>query len=71
MVFKKDLDDGINSLRTHNLSTDIFVYPYVQSFYSSDALLRKHGFKLIIGSNMFRYAIEDLAAKQVNAKCNC
>ena len=70
-IFKRDVDDGIKQLRMFGLSTNIFVYPYVQSFYSSDALLRKHGFKLIIGSNMFRYAIEDLVAKQVDAKCNC
>lgn len=70
-IFKRDVDDGIKQLRMFGLSTDIFVYPYVQSFYSSDTLLRKHGFKLIIGSNMFRYAIEDLAAKQVDAKCDC
>ena len=71
MVFKKDLDDGINSLRTHNLSTDIFVYPYVQSFYSSDVLLQKNGFQTIIGSNIFRYAIENLASNKLDAKCDC
>lgn len=71
LLFKQDIDDGIKQLKMFELSTNMFIYPYVQSFYSSDSLLRKCGFTSIIGSSVFRYAIENLASNQLDAKCDC
>ena len=59
-IFMKDLDDGIKQLNKFELSTDIYVYPYVYSFPMSDKALQNAQMKTIIGSTMFRIAIEDM-----------
>lgn len=64
-IFINDLKDGINQIHKFNVSTDIYVYPYVYSLPSFDFALHKYGFNKIIGSNnMFRYAIEDLVSHE-------
>lgn len=61
-LFKNDLDAGCNRLKQLELSTNMFVYPYVHSFPISDICLKKRGFACIIGSNqIFRTSIEDLS----------
>ena len=61
-LFKNDLDAGCKRLKQLELSTNIFVYPYVHSFPMSDICLKKSGFACIIGSNqIFRTSIEDLS----------
>ena len=57
-IFMKDLDDGIRQLNSFDLFTDIYVYPYVYSFQMSDRALQNTQMKTIIGSTIFRMAIE-------------
>lgn len=61
IAFKKDLDDGLDKLRSFGLHTSMYVYPYVYSFPGSDRLLVKSGMKTIVGSNaLFRTSVESL-----------
>ena len=66
----KDLGDGIQRLNDFGLSTDIYVYPYVYSFQMSDRALQNAQIKIIVGSNIFKIAIEDMIQNSINAKCN-
>ena len=68
-IFIKDLDDGIKQLNKFELSTDIYVYPYVYSFQMSDRALQNAQMKIVVGSTIFRTAIEDMIQNEVAAKC--
>lgn len=70
-VFKSDLDSGSNRLNELGLMTRAYVYPYVYSFATSDAALKRAGFKQIIGGadKIFRIAIEDLVASKNSQEC--
>lgn len=70
LIFKYDLKSGLKQLKQFNLSTDIFVYPYVQSFSISAKILMTNNFRYIFGSKLKRYAIEDLIEKKSFAKCD-
>ena len=70
MMFKKDLNDAIAQLEKLKLKTNIYIYPYVYSFLTSDMILKKSGFNEIVGSKTFRISIEDLNAFGKNALCN-
>lgn len=72
ILFKNDLDSGITRLNELGLQTNTYVYPYVHSFPLSDKILstlQNPILKLVIGSKVFRIAIENLALQHSNC-CN-
>ena len=70
-AFKRDLRDGVDQLKCFGLNTQMYVYPYVYSFCTSDKMLNSAGFNVVVGSKAFRLAIEDIAQKNGQAVCNC
>lgn len=70
IIFKNDLKSGLKQLKHFDLSSDVFVYPYVQSFSISDKILLANNFRYIFGSKLKRYSIEDLISKKNLAKCD-
>lgn len=66
VMFKQDVDAGLQRLRDFNMTTRMFVYPYVYAFPASDTCLVKAGFADIVGNGTFRVSIEDLASGKLN-----
>ena len=58
--FKRDIKEGLERLKSFDLSTSMYVYPYVYSFHSSDNILNSLGLHTIVGSKTLRISIEDL-----------
>ena len=67
-TFNQDLQSGIENLTRLGLSVpQIWVYPYVHSFPTSDIALKKSGFSQIVGSqSLFRISVENLPHQILN-----
>ena len=64
--FKKDVADATQKLKTLDISTSIFVYPYAfDSILSADKVLRRYGYEyLFAGHNSQRIQFESIAANR-------
>lgn len=69
-AFIDDLKAGMMRFNELGLQSDTYVYPYVYPLTISDMVLRKYGFKIIVGSDVLRIPIESLAFN-LGAKCDC
>lgn len=69
-TFIDDLKTGMARFNELGLQSDTYVYPYIYPLTISDTVLRKYGFKTIIGSSVLRIPIERLAFK-LDAKYDC
>lgn len=68
--FIDDLKAGVARFNELGLQSDAYVYPYAYPLTISDVVLRKYGFKIIVGSDILRIPIESLAFR-LDAKCDC
>lgn len=69
-AFIDDLKAGMARFNELGLRSDMYVYPYVYPLAISDTVLRKCGFKTIVGSDVLRIPIESLAFG-LDVKCDC
>lgn len=60
-LFSKDVKVGADCLKSLGLRTDIFVYPYAHSFFTSQKILERNGFvQTFAGETTKRIPIESL-----------